>query len=323
MSREDVLKMLKDWEQSIREGGQTLIVFSQIKNAVDFLLLELAPDKEDDPFKNLNDTLIRSFSLSLRYQLNEVPRAIYSFKEFYQKCLKLESIYNLKIHKADTLHWIARFYLQLKEMENSFRYSILCFLDAVISEKLETKNSKGQIIIGNSLDVPICHLLQFYFQVPQVNIENLKRAAMEILSNNPDILDPENLVFTMRKKGHQIPRYTDYKYYNPSYVHLEKEYEIVRETVDDKKWEEFAALLFSAVEGFEPILDVKPGYSSYQFDVVIRNLTPDDFTIPWLGEYFAIECKYYGTNSVGTDDINHFASKLKYHDFKCGIIFSA
>jgi len=248
--------------------------------------------------------------------------AIYSFKEFYQKCLKLESINNFKIHKADTLHWIARFYLQLKEMENSFRYSILCFLDDVISEKLETKNSKDEILIGNSLDVPICHLLQFYFQVPQVNIENLKRTAMEILSNNLDILDPEKLVFAMRKKGHQIPRHTDYKYYNPSYVHLEKEYETVRGTDDDKKWEEFAALLFSAVEGFEPILDVKPGYSSYQFDVVIRNLTPDDFTIPWLGEYFAIECKYYQTNSVGTDDINHFAAKLKYHDFKCGIIFT-
>lgn len=207
-------------------------------------------------------------------------------------------------------------------MENSFRYSILCFLDDVISEKLETKNSKDEILIGNSLDVPICHLLQFYFQVPQVNIENLKRTAMEILSNNLDILDPEKLVFAMRKKGHQIPRHTDYKYYNPSYVHLEKEYETVRGTDDDKKWEEFAALLFSAVEGFEPILDVKPGYSSYQFDVVIRNLTPDDFTIPWLGEYFAIECKYYQTNSVGTDDINHFAAKLKYHDFKCGIIFT-
>ena len=67
-------------------------------------------------------------------------------------------------------------------------------------------------------------------------------------------------------------------------------------------------------------MDVRPGYSSYQFDVVIRNITPNDFSIPWLGEYFAIECKYYRKGTVGTEDLDHFASKLKYHDFKCGII---
>ena len=41
-----------------------------------------------------------------------------------------------------------------------------------------------------------------------------------------------------------------------------------------------------------------------------------------VGEYFAIECKYFKKKTVGGEDPNHFASKLKYHDFKCGIIFS-
>ncbi len=249
--------------------------------------------------------------------------SIHSFKEFYQKCVEFELITGRRIHKGDTLHWIGRQYLELKDYENGFKYSIFTFLDDIISEKQKTKNSKGEICISDSMNAPICQLLQLYFHMPKINIKYLQDNAFRVLDENPSIYNPELLIFKMREKGYQVPRYVDYRYYHPIYPYLREQYEKIKETDNYKEWEKFAAFLFSSVEGFEPILDVKPGFSSYQFDVVIRNIVPNDFSISWLGEYFAIECKYYeNKKKVGVEELDHFASKLKYHDFKCGIIFT-
>jgi len=321
MNRADVSALIKRWQGSARRNEPVQIVFSEVQEAIECLLSELGEGREDDPFKNLNDTLIRKFSLILG-DLNEHLMSIHSFKEFYQKCVELELITGRRIHKGDTLHWIGRYYLQLKDYENAFRYSILTFLDDIISEKQETKSANDEICITNSMSAPICKLLQLYFHIPKINLESQRDNALRVLDENPNIYNPELLIFKMREKGCQIPRYGDYRYYHPSYPYLRREYKRTKETDDFKEWEKFAAFLFSSVEGFEPILDVKPGFSSYQFDVVIRNVTPYDFSISWLGEYFAIECKYYGKDSVGVEDLNHFASKLKYHEFRCGIIFT-
>lgn len=321
MNRADIIALIERWQESARKNKPVQIVFSEVQEAIECLLSELGEGREDDPFKNLNETLIRQFSLILR-NLNQHLMSIHSFKEFYQKCVELELITGRRIHKGDTLHWIGRYYLELKDYENGFRYSILTFLDDTISEKQENKNANGEICISNSMNAPICQLLQLYFHMPKVNLKNLKDNAFRVLDKNPDIHNPELLIFKMREEGYQIPRYSDYRYYHPSYPYLREQYDRIKETDDSTEWEKFAAFLFSSVEGFEPILDVKPGHSSYQFDVVIRNVTPHDFSISWLGEYFAIECKYYGKKSVGTEVLDHFASKLKYHDFKCGIIFT-
>jgi hypothetical protein len=248
--------------------------------------------------------------------------SIHVLKAFYQKCIELESTAKKRIHKGDTLHWIARFFLQLKEYENSFKYCILCFLDDVLSEYHGTVDGNGNLCVTETMDAPITSILQFYFHIPKVNLSSLKSNAFKVLEDNPEIIDPDHLIFVMRQKGSHVPRFSDYKYYNPSLHFLRNQYEKIKETNDPKEWEKFAAFLFSSVEGFEPILDVKPGSQSYQFDVVVRNVTPPDFSITWLGDYFAIECKYYSNSSVGGEDLNHFASKLKYHDFKCGIIFT-
>ncbi len=321
MERRHIIALMQGWKQSAERKEPITIVFSKVQQAVEFLVSELGPGKGDDPFKNLNDTLIREFSLMLR-EIGQPLVSISSFKAFYQRCLELESTTGTKIHKAETLHWIARYYLQIEDYQNGFKYAILCFLDDVISEKQETKNANGEICIENSMDVPISQMLQLYFHIPKINLQHLRDNALNTLQKIPNINDPELLAFTMRQQGYQIPRYSDYTHYHPSYPYLREQYERIKEAEDAKEWERFAAFLFSSVEGFEPILDVKPGYSAYQFDVVIRNLTSHDFSISWLGEYFAIECKYYGRKAVGVEELDHFASKLKYHDFKCGIIFT-
>lgn len=170
--------------------------------------------------------------------------------------------------------------------------------------------------LGSSL------LIQMLFHIPKVTLEKLRGNAIGILKKNNAIVNPEILSFHLQENGYQLPRYNDYKYYNPSYSYLRDQYNQIKKSGDFSAWEKFAALLFTSVTGFEPILDVRPGDKSYQFDVVIRNVSAADFSIKWLGDYFALECKYYNTDPVGVDAINHFASKLRYHDFKCGIFFT-
>ncbi|MCK4487509.1 MAG: restriction endonuclease [Desulfobacterales bacterium] len=321
MQRTDVIALMKQWEKAAKERQPVTIVFSHIQDALECCLSELGKGKKDDPFKNFHDTLIRQFAITLR-NLNEHLMSIYAFKQFYQKCVALELETGERIHKADTLHWIARYYLQNGDVENAFLYAILCFLDDVISEVRKTTDLNGRILISDTMLVPICQMLQLYFHIPKVNLSILRENARKILEEDLTIINPEHLISKMRESGYQIPRYNDYKYYHPSYASLKRQYETIKETKDHREWEKFAAFLFSSVEGFEPILNVRPGYSSYQFDVVIRNITPHDFSIQWLGEYFAIECKYYEQDPVNVEDLDHFASKLKYHDFKCGIVFT-
>ena len=68
--------------------------------------------------------------------------------------------------------------------------------------------------------------------------------------------------------------------------------------------------------------NLSPGDGSYEFDIIIRNCSRENLFVSKLGDYIGIECKYFKTKKVDVEKLNHFASKLKYHDMTCGIIFS-
>lgn len=300
-------------------GNPPLINYSQVRESVQFLLSELGAGKQDDPFKDVSKVLIRDFAHKLA-ALGQHLMSIYVFKEFHQKCVELELSSGTRIHKGDMLYFIGLYYLQIPNaQETAFKYCILSFLEDVIAESVD--NNRPSTVL-NAMELGSAHLLQFAFHMPKINLERLREKAILILKDSPTILNSEMLFFYIQKTGYQSPRYNDYKYYNPSYPHLKDRYKEIKAKKDAKAWEEFAALLFSSVRGFESILDVKPGDRSYQFDVVIRNVSSYDFSIQWLGDYFALECKYYDDDSVGVNELNHFASKLLYHDFKCGIFFT-
>ena len=146
---------------------------------------------------------------------------------------------------------------------------------------------------------------------------------MKVLEKSVEpILNPEVLKLKLRDVGHQIPRLVDYQSYHPNYPHLRSMYETVTNTKNFKLWEQFAAFLLSSIDGFEPLTNLSPGDGSYEFDVIIRNCSRKELIVSKLGDYIGVECKFFDEKKVSVGDLNHFASKLKYHDMKCGIFFS-
>lgn len=319
MDRNQIEKILQGWQaQKVVE-----LRWDDLDDIIQTLEKDTGKGLEDDPFKNFNDTLFRKFSLILGRVIGDKQLAINSFKRYYERCLELELENNERIHKAETLHWIGRFYYELRKFDEAFYYWILTFLDDILSEYYKTTDTYGKICMPNSLDAPVCKLLQLYFDVPVINLQNLKKNSMELLENESDtILNPELLKFKLREVGYQTPRLIDYQSYRPNISYLKSMYNKASETNDFKLWEQFAAFLFSSIDGLEPITNLRPGEGSYEFDVIIRNCSRNELFLSMLGDYIGVECKHLTKETVNVKELNHFASKLKYHDMKTGIIFS-
>jgi tetratricopeptide (TPR) repeat protein len=322
MNRNDVAQILRNWQNQAGTTGSVLLKWNVVNDAIKCLEEITGKDPQEDPFKNLNDTLFREVSLFLGMTPDNKQLGINSFKRYYEKCLELELKNDKRIHKGDTLHWIGRFYYELKKFDEAFYYMILDFLDDILSEFYRTTDTNGQVCISDSLRAPVCEVLQLYFDIPIINLQNLRNNALQLLSNEEDIiLNPEVLKFKLRQAGHQTPRLVDYQSYHPNLPYLRSMYDRIKLSNDFILWEQFAAFLLSAVDGLEPITNLSAGAGSYEFDVIIRNCGKSELFLSRLGDYIGVECKYL-QEAVDVKELDHFASKLKYHDMKCGIVFS-
>lgn len=324
MNRDDILNVLDRWEKQAKQTGVVQINFNEINEIIETLRGITGKGKEDDPFRNLNDTLFRQFSLTLA-NLNQLQLAINSFKRYYEKCLELEIENNERMHKGDTLHWIGRYYYQLGRYNEAFYFWILTYLEDILSEFYKTTNARNEVCTPEALKAPVSELLQLYFDIPFINLLELRNNSMKLLENETDIIfNPEVLKFKLRNAGYQTPRLIDYQSYHPNIPYLRLIYNRVKATNDFKLWEQFAAFLLSSIDGIEPITNLRPGIGSYEFDIIIRNCTKNELFISGLGDYIGVECKYFKDldKPLNVKELDHFASKLKYHDMKTGIIFS-
>ncbi|MBN1683207.1 hypothetical protein JW865_06615 [Candidatus Bathyarchaeota archaeon] len=297
--------------------------FNQLNDIADVLVENTGKDMVNDPFTNNNNTLFREFSLTLGSGMAEKQLGIYFFKKFYEKCIELEINHGKRIHKGDTLNWIGRYYFELKQYHESFYYWILDYLEDILSEYYKTSSNQGELCISDAKRAPVCEMLQLYFGVPAINLKELYNNSIEVLKNeNELILHPEILQFRLRNKGIQTPRLIDYRYYHPNLSYLKSTYNNILNYDDFKLWEKFAAYLLSSIDGFEPITNLSTGEGTYEFDVIIRNNTNIELFTSKFGDYIGVECKYYKEKTITVEQLNHFASKLKYHDIRCGVIFT-
>lgn len=323
MDRNEILRTLENWENEAKKTGRVPINFNEVNDIIESLGNITNKGETDDPFKNLNDTLFRHFSLILA-QLNEKQLAIHTLKRYYEKCLELEIENNERIHKGDTLHFIGRFYYHLQKFNEAFHFWVLTYLEDILSEYYKTTNINGEICIADSLKAPVCECLQLYFDIPLINLIGLKNNSLELLKEETDtILNPEILKFKLRNSGYQIPRLIDFQSYRPNIFYLRSIYNKIERTNDYKLWEQFAAFILSSIDGFEPITNLRPGDGTYEFDIIIRNHSKNELFVSNLGDYIGVECKYLKEEKkVNVKEIDHFASKLNYHNMKTGIIFS-
>lgn len=315
MSRDDLAKKIDQW---ITEKHETQIIqFNEVNDFIRQLNDITGKGMPDDPYISMPDTLFRIFSTNLGKIHKQY--GIFSLKRYYEKCLGIEIDNNERLHKADILYFIGRYYLDLKNYKEAFYYWILSFLEDILSEFYKTNPD-----IENSLKLPVYEWIQLEFDIPNINLIELRKNALALLQSEIDkILSPEVLKFKLRNAGHQPPKLIDYQSYHPNIPYRESLYKKITDTNDDKLWEQFVAFLLSSIDGFEPISDVRPGDKSYQFDAIVRNYASHELFVSSLGDYIGVECKFFDkTTTVNVEMVNHFAAKLNFHDMRTGILFS-
>lgn len=296
------------------------IEFSKIIEMVESAKLITDKGEIDDPFEKPGETLFRNIGVSLHnYSMNYM--AIYSLREYYTICLNLQLKYNERIHKGDVLHWLGRVYSSLGKRELSFEYYLLTYIEDIISEHERTGLANGEPFISNAINAPVAQILIIDFHLGLEKLIDLKEACVEIL--NLDKIDqkyPEELLFYLKsiKKYPIIPQ-IDRDLYHPNLTLLKS---LTDRCKAWKSWEKFAAYIFSCIHGFEPLSSYYTTGGSYQFDVLIRNMNNEHKFLKELGEYIAVECKYFEKETVSVEQLDHFAMKLKYHGLKSGIFFT-
>lgn len=323
MNKEKIKTLMNTWIYKAEQGSLT-IPYHQLNEIISSLkTITNKGNDEDDPFNNEADQLLfRQFGIMLK-NLKQLQFAIHTFKELHSRTLELECIHNERIHKGDALFWVGDISFSLKKYDESFYYWILAFLDDIISEHYQTKQANGNLCIPDALKSNVLQVLQLYFDIPYISLEQLHKQAMEVLKDSTEkIYSPEGLIYVIRSKGYQIPRLIDYQSYKPKLDLFKVMYESIKENNDAKEWNQFAAFLFSSIEGFEPIVNLWTGDRTYEFDVIIRNLTKQDLFVRGLGDYIGIECKYFDSKAVSVEQINHFAAKLNFHNMRTGILFT-
>jgi hypothetical protein len=323
MEKNDISMVMTDWLDQAQKGTLSIPyhkineIISSLRNITD------KGNGENDPFNNESVTLLfRKFALLLK-TLNQLQFSIHAFKELHSRLLELECIHNERIHKGDALFWIGDISRRLNKHDESFYYWILAFLDDIISDHYQTKQASGALCIPDALKSNVLQVLLLYFDIPYINLKSLYNQSKEALKASTEkILSPEDLMFKIRSKGHQIPRLLDYQCYKPKLDLFKTIYDKVKKNNDSNLWNQFAAFLLSSIEGFEPIVNLWTGDGSYEFDVIIRNLTKHGLFVNGLGDYIGVECKYFSDESINVERINHFAAKLNFHDMRSGIIFT-
>jgi len=80
--------------------------------------------------------------------------------------------------------------------------------------------------------------------------------------------------------------------------------------------------LFSSVSGFEVIAENSlTNTREHDYDLLIRNLVTDDPVFLNFGNYIVAECKFVGKSS-GVAVLSKLLYKLRYHECRCGILFT-
>ena len=95
-----------------------------------------------------------------------------------------------------------------------------------------------------------------------------------------------------------------------------------RETDKGKALEDLASYLFLLVPGWVPRRNLLDEYSSYETDIVVRNLNrTGNLTAELLGRHFLVECKNW-ESPVGVKDVGYFLYRMRLTHAKFGVLLA-
>lgn len=191
---------------------------------------------------------------------------------------------------------------------------------ALIEDALHSKGDSYKI----GMAFPV---LKQDFNIREDLLNELANFSREFLkeSNMYDVL-PENILLEFQYKKGEIFFFSlqdnlfniNIKYFSK----LIRDLETTKSKDSQKKGkilEKIAFYLFSSIANIIIIKNKRTKDS--EIDLILRNNNLNHPILGLFGEYLLVECKNW-SKTVDVGQVNHFLSKMKFHNCKCGILIS-
>jgi len=240
--------------------------------------------------------------------------ALQTAGKLYTLQLEAQAVSHNRLHKGVALQVTGETYLQLHHFSLAKRYFQLALIEDTITHRDNVSpESPAYKSLTRDLNVPTAdldQLIQFA----------LTRIADTGASCHPEKFYTEFLLSDVRPRTRDVER--EIFRINPVYSKalLEKANSGTTDKEKGDALEELGTYLLSCVDGFE-IVGKKHHTKDYEIDILIRNTITQDPILAGFGSYILVECKNWG-KPVGTEQVNHFLSKIQFHDGHCGIIIA-
>ena len=238
-----------------------------------------------------------------------------AYTEWYKAMLRHEKGKSTRtIHKGMPLHQLGIFYLEAGNKVLSKKYLQLAHIEDI----QEFISNKRPSHIGQAY-----RLLRSGLLVSQKELDSLKvTTEANSAEKYPETVLMEFLLDHTSDKN----RVTEDSILalNTNYANdLLEEARGATSTTKGDTFNRLLSYLFSTVAGFEVIgenMTTKTG--EHDYDILIRNLIAEDPVFEEFGKYIIAECKFVADQKAGIDVLTKLLYKIKYHDCKCGVLFS-
>ncbi len=231
-----------------------------------------------------------------------------------------------RIYKAGIGMYLARAYLKLNDNGASIRWALLTQADDLLGQHSEGGGAGKQ-------------LLQSVFGVSNQVLKELEKIAKENLSeiekNNDWSIPqafPEDIITKFAYKNQEFAhlfatdtKVTQFPLNNAYYSSLQKKAcgIVNNSTEKGNSLEDVATYLFLLIPGLIPIRNCIDESDTYEFDIVIRNLTMNTNLITDLfGRHFLVECKNW-KKPIGVQEVGYFLYRMQLAHSNFGVIFSS
>lgn len=238
-----------------------------------------------------------------------------AYTEWYKAMLRYEEGKNTRtIHKGMPLHQLGIFCLESGNKVLAKKYLQLAHIEDIQEFLLKNRPS----YIGQAY-----RLLRSGLLVSQKELDSLKKTTE---ANSSEKYPEKVLMEFLLDRTNNKNRVTEDSILalNTNYTRdLLKDAKDVQSSSKGNTFTRLISYLFSTVAGFEVIgenMTTKAG--EHDYDILIRNLVTEDPVFEEFGKYIVAECKFVADQKSGIDILTKLLYKIKYHDCKCGVLFS-
>lgn len=314
-------------ENTIKQIFNDTIQTSQIQRIEEIIqILSIYTDENNiiNPFVQTDGTLWHQVAID--YLNKNLPfQALQILERYYEHLLNLQDKRAKRIHKGAQLFFIGLLNYIIGDYEKSKKYFLLDFAEDVILDYENEKGIQNQIKNRGGVFQTPCYIqikkLNFY---KDEDLRDLYEFIYDYLEAKPIPFYPDELILKwnihrLKNKEIIITRGIEDVAFDINLRYYDELLENIDSDPSGINFEMLATYLFSCINQFEVI--PQKGTESYHFDLLIRNLLSSDLSFRIFGEYLGVECKNI-KKTVSVGQMNHFIQKLRFHNLKCGIIFT-